>query len=224
MFDENKSSDILFSYEGFVGNVFYDNHDMPKLIHDFDSNAKIIISLRSQFSIIYSHYAYLFLKSGYYNKFQQYVKAIIKNDKFNYYKTISEYLRYFDKESLLILYYEAMQKNIDAYLHSILKFIQISYCNLELPNHNINRSFDRYKIQLLRLNNYLFYNNPKIRDFARKNLINKFTKATYNLDMIISKYFPIKNELYHEVYNFYNVKNRLFIRDIDQTMSKYNYL
>ena len=68
---------FLDTGEAFSGDMFKDNYNFPKYIYEINKNAKIILTVRSQFSIIPSIYS-LYIKKGGQLSFDEYIKIIVK--------------------------------------------------------------------------------------------------------------------------------------------------
>ena len=85
---------FLDTEEEFSGDMFRDNYQFPSHIYDINKNAKIIITVRSQYSILPSIYS-LFIKKGGKLDFDEYIKIIVKNKKFDFNILYKEYLKFF---------------------------------------------------------------------------------------------------------------------------------
>ena len=94
---------FLDTGEAFSGDMFKDNYNFPKYIYEINKNAKIILTVRSQFSIIPSIYS-LYIKKGGQLSFDEYLKLIVKNQKFNFFRLYNEYLKFFKKKQILVLF------------------------------------------------------------------------------------------------------------------------
>ena len=104
----------IISNEGLSGNMFKDHYAMPKILKARHPEAKIIITLRSQFTIIPSMYSYLYIKSGGTMTYRQYLDTVVFNDKFNYYRLVSAYLDVYDTRDVLVNCYEDLNIWPDA--------------------------------------------------------------------------------------------------------------
>ena len=76
------NSVVLESEEGLIGDEFRDHYELAKKIYWINPKAKILICIRSQYSIIKSFY-YLYIKKGGIDSFEEYLETIINNKKFN---------------------------------------------------------------------------------------------------------------------------------------------
>ena len=89
-----KNKIFLDTEEEFSGDMFRDNYQFPSHIYDINKNAKIILTVRSQYSILPSIYS-LFIKKGGKLDFDEYIKIIVKNKKFDFDILYKEYLKFF---------------------------------------------------------------------------------------------------------------------------------
>ena len=121
---------FLDSEEEFSGDMYEDNYQFPKYIKSINPNAKIILTVRSQFSIIPSIYS-LYIKKGGRLSFNQYLKVLITNNKFNYFKLYKSYLDYFPQKQVLLLFFEHLKYERKTYIERILKFINVKKNKLD---------------------------------------------------------------------------------------------
>ena len=119
-----KGKIFLDTEEEFSGDMLRDNYEFPRYISEINKNAKIILTIRSQFSIIPSIYN-LYIKKGGQLNFDEYLKLIIKNKKFNFFKLYNQYLKFFKKEQILVLFFEELIENQKIYIEKILSFMKI---------------------------------------------------------------------------------------------------
>ena len=115
---------FLDTEEEFSGDMFRDNYQFPSHIYDINKNAKIIITVRSQYSILPSIYS-LFIKKGGKLDFDEYIKIIVKNKKFDFSILYKEYLKFFKRKQILVLFFEELIKNPKTYVTKILNFMDI---------------------------------------------------------------------------------------------------
>ena len=136
-----KSKIFLDTEEEFSGDMFRDNYEFPRYISEINKNAKIILTIRSQFSIIPSIYN-LYIKKGGQLNFDEYLKLIIKNNKFNFLKLYNEYLNFFKKEQILVLFFEELIESQETYVDKILSFMKIKRkkINTNVESHFKNAS------------------------------------------------------------------------------------
>ena len=104
--------------------MFRDNYQFPSHIYDINKNAKIILTVRSQYSILPSIYS-LFIKKGGKLDFDEYIKIIVKNKKFDFDLLYNEYLKFFKKKQILVLFFEELIKKPKTYITKLLHFMEI---------------------------------------------------------------------------------------------------
>jgi hypothetical protein len=116
---------IIVSYESLTGKEFDERLDVPEKIHKIIPHAKIVICLRSQFTIIPSFYANYYVKSGGTYSYEKFLKKVMANGKFNYYKMVKKYIDVFGKDSVLILFAEDLKRDNRKYLDTLSSFLDL---------------------------------------------------------------------------------------------------
>ena len=86
-------------------------------MHWINPYSKVLIIIRSQFTIIKSYY-YLYLKKGGTLSFGAYLKIIVENKKFDYWTLYNSYKRFFGKNIKIILF-EDLIKNKQIFINEI---------------------------------------------------------------------------------------------------------
>ena len=119
-----KNKIFLDTEEEFSGDMFRDNYQFPSHIYDINKNAKIILTVRSQYSILPSIYS-LFIKKGGKLDFDEYIEIIVKNKKFDFNILYKEYLKFFKRKQILVLFFEELIKKPKKYVTKILNFMEI---------------------------------------------------------------------------------------------------
>jgi len=154
---------IIYSSEDLSGNVVSDDLSMPYQIRSACPGAKIIICLRSQYSIIPSLYSYCYIKDGGTKPYDAFVKTLLKNNKFDYFRMVSTYHNLFGKKSVLVLFYESLKENPERFLRDLFRFIGIDF-NPDLDNRSDERHrnprFPTLVIQGGRAINCILASNP----------------------------------------------------------------
>ena len=84
----------------------------------------LICDQRSQYSILPSIYS-LFIKKGGKLDFDEYIKIIVKNKKFDFDILYKEYLKFFKRKQILVLFFEELKKKPKKYVTKILNFMEI---------------------------------------------------------------------------------------------------
>lgn len=123
--EENRGQKVIVSSEGLSGDLFRDRLDVPQKIHSISPNAKIIVCIRSQVTILPSLY-HLYVKSGGGGLFRDYANKVIDNRKLDYYQLIRAYRQLFGEDSILVLLYEDLKHRPEKYLHELCQFLGLS--------------------------------------------------------------------------------------------------
>lgn len=121
------SRPVIYSAEDLSGDVMRDDLSMPGRIKSMYPRAKIIVCLRSQYAIIPSIYSYCYIKDGGTKSYASFTKAIVENDKFNYYKLLKKYVGVFGEASVLVLFYETLKVNPELFLSTLFAFVGLEY-------------------------------------------------------------------------------------------------
>jgi len=120
-----RESELVFSDDSICGGLFDNGLDNVEKIYSLCPEAKIIVVLRNQLSIVNSAYR-TYIKAGGVWSFPRYAQEIIKCKKYNYAELLSKYFRLFGKENCLVLLYENLLTNPVEYINTILSFIGVS--------------------------------------------------------------------------------------------------
>lgn len=153
-------------------------------IHQYNPEAKIIISLREPVSFLYSlHNQYLkettedvndFLKAYNLtetrkksNKIPSRVRSpslVYYKERIKYVKNLKRYLKYFPKDQIKIIIFEKFIEKTDKTMSEILSFLSIkNNVNIQVKNKNPSRT---------PRNKFLFhaFHNPKFKKFVKESL------------------------------------------------------
>lgn len=128
--------------EASVSYLFY--KEVPKRIHDYNSNAKIIIMLRQPIERAFSHYLMdcrLGLCSisleeiiNYPEKYAQFYQQYVELG--SYYSQLNRYLSIFDKDRVKVIFYEDFKNNTTKEMSNLFKFLEIENQPLDLSIQN----------------------------------------------------------------------------------------
>lgn len=118
---------IIYSSEELSGPVTSDDYAMPSMIHRACHDAKIIVCLRSQYSIIPSLYSYCYIKDGGTKPYAAFIKMLTMNNKLDYHKMVMAYRRFFGKDDVQILFYETLKKYPDLFFEALFRFLGMTY-------------------------------------------------------------------------------------------------
>lgn len=168
------NSSKIFSNDVICGKFFDNGLDNVKLVHKLCPQAKIIIILRNQVSMINSSYRTYIKKGGVWS-FPKFAQEIINNGKYDYDKLLLEYTNYFGKENCKIFFYEKLVNEPSVFLKEILDYVNVS--------SGIEHDLGRVKEGPTK------YFNLFLRG------VNFTTKKLIDLSDIIKKYFFINSEI-----------------------------
>ena len=115
---------VMESEEVFSGGPFEDELSMPKKIAYVNPDAKIVICLRSQHSMMPSLYS-LYVRKGGTLKFSDYVHCIIERRKLDYKVLVDRYCSVFGNDRVRVLFFEDLIASPDRFLDDFFGFIGI---------------------------------------------------------------------------------------------------
>tara|TARA_B100000513_G_scaffold72869_1_gene29288 strand:+ start:6822 stop:7670 length:849 start_codon:yes stop_codon:yes gene_type:complete len=173
--------------EASVSYLYYEK--VPNRIHDYNSEAKIIIMLREPVERSFSHYlmdcrlGFCSVKlediianpQSYPQFFQQYIELG------NYYSQLKRYYDIFGKEQLLVIFYEDFKTDTKKVMKSVFSFLQI----------------EQQEIDFSIKNPFLLPSNALISKLYKFNFIRKGIKTIMPeriLSLISSKYFSANSK------------------------------
>lgn len=108
-------------------------NDTPKRIFEYNRDMKLIYILRDPVARTYSHYVHrcmkeLKLEPPFQTAFLEQIKLDpMCIDSSKYALQLSEYLKYFDKESILLLSFSELIKKPDVIVRDVLQFLDIEF-------------------------------------------------------------------------------------------------
>tara|TARA_B100000963_G_scaffold110976_1_gene96567 strand:+ start:3097 stop:3945 length:849 start_codon:yes stop_codon:yes gene_type:complete len=191
----------LIRGEASVSYLFY--KEVPKRIHEYNPNSKILIMLRKPTERAFSHYL-MDYRLGFCSKkfddilanpnvhhqfFQQYIELG------NYYSQVKEYFKIFGKEQIMIILYDDFKTNTSEVMSKVYNFLKIS-------NNQIN-----FKIK----NQFLSSSNKLISNLYKSNLLRKILKIILPKGILSS----IKSTF------FSNNRRPIFSNDLQKELNKY---
>ena len=194
-----KTKIFLDTEEEFSGDMFRDNYHFPRYISEINKNAKVILTIRSQFSIIPSIYN-LYVKKGGQLNFDEYVKLIVKNKKFNFLKLYNEYLNFFKKEQILVLFFEELIESQKTYVDKILSFMKIKRKRI---NTNVESQFKNASLGYHYI--YCTYLINKVLDLKVPTRYMSFDQRKLTL-----KKLKKRRQLLYPIYFILNKLNKIF--------------
>ena len=232
--EANKS--IIVTAEGLSGDIYSDNLEMPSRIYKLFPEAKIVITIRSQFSIIPSMYEYVYLKARGSLSYKKYLKKIIKNDKFNYNKLINKYIEQFGEDSVKIELYENLKNDQLNFISRILNFMQLP-TEFKIGENKSYRTtrYGSFAIKGIRMTNAI--NNFVHSTFFKKSKLNDSSKLylfgiylSQKIDNLFQKINFIKCKSYENtpyyqelIANHYKKSNNKLLKEFNIKIDNYNY-
>lgn len=148
----------LLSRDGLSGSLFEDDLTAPKEIAAVNPKAKIIICIRSQYTILRSMY-WLYVKSSGHLTYAEFVKKAIDGQKFFYLDMADRYAEAFSPDNVLILLYEDLLSDRDRFVQRLIDFIGIKAraTSIAFPRRPVNPTPSDGYIEFTRHLNHLPY-------------------------------------------------------------------
>lgn len=233
---QDSTKTVIFTGEGLSGDLYNDKLNMPERIYKIFPKAKILITLRSQYSIIPSMYEYVYLKAGGYVSYKKYLQEIIDNDKFNYQKIICEYKKVFGDSAVKIMLYEDLKNNQNAFIKNILQFMQLPVdVSIGVDKSYRLTRYGSITIKGIRLINffYSFYDSSFIRSNTPihpgkfyallKNILQKMDSIFNKINFI--KYKNYEDTLFYQklILDHYKESNNKLSTKLKININSYNY-
>ena len=234
-FKKKHNKKYLQSEESFTGNEFRDFYEIPEKLSWVNPNAKILIIIRSQFTIIQSYY-YLYLKKGGILSFSDYFKIIIENKKFNYLELYNAYRNFFGK-NVKILLFEDFLKTPKLFVNEISQWLGLKN-KFDINDYKkINKSPNYSNLILLKLlNNFLgiskiprgyrpflsYKHENKIK--LRRRLLKIASPLNYILNLIFfKKKIKLSNYEKDLLIENYGESNVFLFKKLNKKISSYHY-
>jgi hypothetical protein len=105
-----------------------DNYNLPNQIFEFLPGCKVLFRIRSQFSIIPSHYSRGYVKGGGSWPYEVFLKAnVLATNRFDYYEMIKKALALFGENKVSVLMYEDLVENEDVFLRQLFVFYGLPF-------------------------------------------------------------------------------------------------
>ncbi|GAB6139454.1 sulfotransferase [Methylosoma difficile] len=110
--------------------------DVPKRIHAFNKDVKLIFIMRHPVERAYSHYGHsLFTDNKHYRSFEEALDAEPEIlDASKYMSQINRFLEYFPKEQILLVDFDALISDPDAIMQTVQAFIGCNVINLSIAS------------------------------------------------------------------------------------------
>ena len=115
---------IIESQNGMCGDTLDDRPEVASRIKAIRPDAKILIGIRSQFTILPSFY-FLHVKGGARCGYGEYVETIIARRKFDFHRLVRTYTELFGADSVLVMLHEDLHRDRLAYVERFCDFVEI---------------------------------------------------------------------------------------------------
>lgn len=221
--EHDENIPVVVSAEGLSGGYFDDNLSIPDKIQKTFPQAKIIICIRDQKTVIPSLYS-VHIKNGGIEKYPEFVKKIVTNNKFDYFQLINKYYEVFGEQNILVLFYEDLKKQQQDFLKQLFDFIGLaSEEDVAEKKPTSNRRSPVAEQKFGRIINKLLYKKNqnlanKVKSFSSR-ILNKleekkiiscvsFEEYPETMKLIGDHYHESNQNLFKLINkdNFYNVK------------------
>lgn len=115
---------LIICNESISGNLTSDDLAGAKFLAEISRQGKVLISIRSQYSIFPSLYHQYVKEFGVLPK-ARFVDSCIERKKCSYFELVSEYVRVFGKQNVYLMFYEELMSEPNTYLHGLSKFLGV---------------------------------------------------------------------------------------------------
>jgi hypothetical protein len=115
---------IIETHNGMSGDTLDDRPEVAARIKAICPDARIMLGLRSQFTIMPSFH-FLHVKGGASCTYGQYVELAIARRKFDFHRLVRTYTELFGAESLLVMFHEDLVRDRVGYVERVREFLEI---------------------------------------------------------------------------------------------------
>ena len=122
VFPKYKASTKVFSDDVLCGRLFDTGINAVKYVHKSHPNAKILIVIRSQPSIINSAYRNYIKRGGVWS-FSRYAQEMVNRKKYDFLTIIKKYIKYFGKDNCKVMMFEDLIQSPNEYIKNVINFI-----------------------------------------------------------------------------------------------------
>ncbi len=190
---------------GEASTIYFATEDSPALIHNHNTDIKLILMLRNPVKRLYSHYWQEY-KLGF--EFPSFKTMVEENHpRYRYYKKISHYrqnleryYQYFKPEQIHILIQEEFNNAPEKHLDEVYKFLQLK-SNAVNVNDRINEQVTPKNKKLAFLLMYVRFIklDAILPGFISKKL-KKFRTRLVQKNVKPFKYEPLEEEVFNQLY------------------------
>lgn len=145
----------VHSDEGLSGDVFHDDIGAARRLREENPNARVMICIRSQRTIIPSIYS-IYIKAGGTLNYGDFVATLIPRRKFYYFDLIREYSERFSADNVLVLLYEDLVHDREEFLGDLFAFCGLDQeCMVVCPEEPVNPRWSDGYIRATRAINWI---------------------------------------------------------------------
>lgn len=168
--------------------IYLSDDTVPKLIKETYPKIKIIITLRNPIERAYSQYQ---MYKNYFKKEERNFQTAIENeaeyiDKWMYFKNISNYTKFFDRENILIILLDDIKKDPKKETNKIYKFLWIDTSFLSNSSNKKSNASQTVK------NKFIFpvmSSFSKVLIFLRLSFLLNFLKRIWLKRLVFKLFF-----------------------------------
>lgn len=174
----------------------YDSYIIAQRIKKICPQAKIVICVRHQFSMLRSIYIQM-LKEGFIGGFNDFVSSsswkrpFFRQDYLEYHHLVNCYIELFGKENVLVKLYEDLSESPQDWLIELCKFMGLEYIRPDNLDKKTNQSSANAVTELLHKNytrksEYNLHPLPSNTDDSYiKSLVANFQRFEYNTSVLV---------------------------------------
>lgn len=247
--DEINKETILFSNETLCGQLahFSNAKENAIFLKEVFNNSKVIFTIRNQYDWAESVYNQVMTKHNKYiineeflgyrhgysiNEFFKFKNNKFQNNssiyRFNWYSMTKDYIEIFGKENVLVLPYELLKIDLNAFLESFYEFTKLEkYFPEEVKqvNKRIDDNFIKYSPILSKYSQFIHsLSNSRMKNFILKNdrSIKKFLikNNLRELDISKEKFTEQQKEI---IKNYHEESNKKLSELINIDLGQYSY-
>lgn len=244
-FKNTYEENIIICEEELTGNIHTGGHHgfltlgICHRLKNIFPEAKIVIFIRSQQSIIASTYKqYIKMGGNYSSKEYLFHKGtyphrvpLFSFDHFNYYDLISEYSKLFGKENVFVYLFEEFLENKEKFINNYIKQLDLEINIDKIDFDTRNPGYNKLTHNLALLRNY-FTNKDVLYKYYLFNIPELFHISFYLFNRMNKRFsmFPkvstkdiFDDRILEYISEYYKKSNRLLEKEYELNLKKYNY-
>ncbi len=204
----------------------YDDYTMAKTIKEMGKPSKVILLLRSQYSIIPSLYSYIYIKMGGTMSYKAFIRHVAENDKCNYYKMVETFYQYFSPDDIKVMLFEDFIQDKHAFLKELFRFVGLEPPSREQLAQTKQHKRPRYPLLVskgaLLFNRLMPFANARFRWWTRLFLY-RINGCNERLGLL--KFEPLDKNVYYRkcIQRGYHESNAKLFALLDYDQKAYEY-